>query len=228
MEQHREKFQILQKLLIEENQKYNLTRITDPQEIQVRHFQDSLIVTDILKEYQQTVDYQPELVDIGSGAGFPSLALAIVFENWKFTSIEATGKKARFQEMAAEKLGLKNFKVLNGRAEKYAHDKMFRGKFDIATARAVGHLALITELASGFLKETGIILAWKGPKVTHEIELTKNMLPNLGMNLPGEIPYHLGEGLTKLSECKIIKLTKTAETMVEYPREFGVIKKSLD
>lgn len=227
MNEKREKFEILCRLLVEENAKYNLTRITEPEEVEVRHFQDSVIVVDILRDYERVLGKCGRLVDIGSGAGFPSLALAIVLDGWDFVSVESTGKKAKFQEKASERLGLENFQVINARAEELGHEARYREKFDAATARAVGHLGLIAELTAGFLKVGGISLAWKGPKVEDEFEAANEICGKTGMQISGDIRYSLGEGDFGLSDCRIIKMFKVNKTSVEYPRSFGVMKNGL-
>lgn len=226
MSDKQEKLDILCDFLIAENAKYNLTRIVEPSDIAIKHFQDSLIVLDMLNEYAAGKDYRPELIDIGSGAGFPSLALAIMLDNWNFTSVDSTGKKVKFQQAAAEELGLKNFKAICDRAEELGNDQSYRGKYDVATARAVGHLAMIAELSVPFLKSDGMFLAWKGPKVMEELPLAEERLKALGATQPEKISYQLGSG-EDVSELFIIKAIKVGFTPAIYPRQFGIIKKSL-
>lgn len=222
---NQDKFDLLCELLIEENAKYNLTRIVSPEEIRVRHFQDSLIIADWLECYKADDDVTPCLIDLGSGAGFPSLALAIEFDNWNFVSVEATGKKVAFQQMAAEKLGLTNFTVTNARAEDLGHDPKFRGKFDFATARALGHLAMIAELALPLLQVGGTFFAWKGPRYVEEMDKSGKILNHLGASEPEVMPYTLGgeEDLFHL-----LRVNKVENTPRIYPRSFGMIKKSLE
>ena len=212
-------------LLITENEKYNLTRIVDPDQIVIRHFEDSLVVLELLENYASSLNYRPKLLDIGSGGGFPSLALAIMLDNWDFMSLEATGKKVKFQKLAAEKLGLSNFEAVNGRAEEFAHDFKYREKFDIATARAVGHLALISELALPFLKIGGMFLAWKGPKVVNELPQAKEVMRKMGASGPETIPYTLPDENDNDMDYCIIKTIKKLSTKSIFPRAFGVIKK---
>ena len=221
------KLDLLCKLLITENAKYNLTRIVDPAQIEVRHFEDSLIVLELLENYASELSYRPKLLDIGSGAGFPSLALAVMLENWDFISLEATGKKVSFQQLAAKELDLSNFEAVNGRAEEFAHDWNYREKFDIVTARAVGHLALISELALPFLRIEGMFLAWKGPKVVDEMPLAREVISKLGGNDPDEISYSLPDENDNEVDYCIIKTVKRFRSPAAYPRPYGIIKKHI-
>lgn len=218
-----DKFNHLTEILLRENAKYNLTRIVEPAQIETRHYADSLIVSDILHSYEENLKVAPNLIDIGSGAGFPGLAIAIVFDNWKITSVEGTGKKADFQRAAAKELGLTNFKVINARAEDIAKDGMYRQMFDIATARAVAHLSIIAEFALPFLRIDGIFLAWKGPKADQEIAESEKIMTKLGASQAESLPYSL-EGI---ESGRIIKAQKVKDTLLMYPRAFGILKKTV-
>ncbi len=218
----------LSRLLSEENAIHNLTRITDPQEIQLKHFADSLAALPIIEDYIQSrnSDRPVKLIDIGSGAGFPWLALAVMLDNVHFTSVEATGKKVAFQEKAAALLGLTNYEVINGRAEELGHDPALRGKFDIATARALGSLAMITELAIPLLKCKGMFLTWKGPKVAQEIQLGREIARKIGARTPEIIPYNLPGTDPQESNLCFVKVIKSTATHHSYPRPFNIIKKN--
>jgi 16S rRNA (guanine527-N7)-methyltransferase len=218
-----DKFHQLTEILLRENAKCNLTRIVEPAQIDVRHYADSLIVSDILRDYEANLKVAPNLIDIGSGAGFPCLAIAIVFDNWRITSVESTGKKADFQKLAAKELGLTNFKVVSARAEDIAKEDRYWQKFDIATARAVSHLAIITEFALPFLRVGGIFLAWKGPKADQEIIESEKIVAKLGISSLESLPYSL-EGM---EHGRIIKAEKVKDTPTMYPRAFGILKKTV-
>ncbi|MHC5122076.1 MAG: 16S rRNA (guanine(527)-N(7))-methyltransferase RsmG, partial [Planctomycetota bacterium] len=110
-------------------------------------------------------------LDIGSGAGFPGLVLAVVRPTWNIVSLEATEKKANFQKIVCDTLGLENTTILNGRAEAVAHLAQFRQVFDVVTARALAAMPVLTELSLGFVKINGLGLYWKGPS-------RKNSLPH--------------------------------------------------
>ena len=121
LDEHRDKLNRFSELLITENQKYNLTRIDSPQQIKVRHFLDSLTGLLVVDSLAQKTGKPLRILDIGSGAGFPGLVLAVVRPTWNIVSLEATEKKANFQKIVCDALGLENTTVLNGRAEAVAH-----------------------------------------------------------------------------------------------------------
>ncbi len=221
-----EKFNKFVEILQRENEKLNLTRILNTDEIKVRHFEDSLIISDRLKDIQTRCQTSPKLVDIGSGAGFPALALAIVLPGWQIVSIEATGKKAEFQQMVAKELALDNTKIVHGRAEILGQNKEYRQKFDVATTRAVGHLAIIAELAVPMLKIGGEFFAWKGPKVETELDKGQKKLTTLGCNQLRQEKYILPNDEQE-SDYRLIQATKISNTPEQHPREFKIIKQKL-
>ena len=122
-------------LLVEWNEKINLTAITEEQDVMVKHFLDSLSGASVISLSECT-----SVADIGTGAGFPGLPLAIAYPNVSFTLMDATGKKVRFLETVVEALGLENVQAVQGRAEELAHDPSYREQFDLVTSRAVASL----------------------------------------------------------------------------------------
>jgi len=222
-QQQIEKFDKFAEILQRENERLNLTRILDAHQIKVRHFEDSLVILDKLKEIEANCQTTPKLVDIGSGAGFPGLALAIALPHWPIVSIEATGKKAQFQQLTTKELALDNVQVVHGRAEILGQNKNYRQKFDVATTRAVGSLAMIAELTVPMLKIGGDFIAWKGPKVEAELCKGQERLTILGTNKLSQQKYTL-PGDNQESDYRIIHATKISDTPQKYPREFKIIK----
>lgn len=158
--------------LLEWNQKFNLTSITDPAEIKVKHFEDSLTILDAVDLKDQKV------IDIGSGAGFPGIPLKIERPAIKLTLVEATRKKTEFLKHIINKLGaidpqLSTIEVVWDRAEKLNRDPSYAGKFDVALARAVAKLDKLIDYALPFLKPGGIFIASKGPDIEKEIVTAK-------------------------------------------------------
>jgi len=186
------KFDLLSEILRCENKIHNLTRITDPDEIVLRHFCDSLAVVDIIKSAIRP-DESLSLIDIGSGAGFPGLAIAIAIPEINVTSVDATGKKIHFQQRAIEELGLDNVTAVCGRAEELAREGLYREKFDFAVSRAVASLSMLAELAMGFVKPGGKFLAWKGQKANEELSTADQAIKTLGGEVTGKIKYSLGQ-----------------------------------
>lgn len=219
--QHQHAFDTLAELLVMENAHTNLTRITEPLQIHARHFLDSLAAVTVLDEIARNKK-DLSIVDIGSGAGFPVLPLAIIRPTWQFTSIEATGKKVQFQNKAIAQLGLTNITVVHSRAEEAAHQKQFREKFDVALARAVASLRILAELSLGLLKVGGTMLAWKGPDCDTEIHEMEKSLFLLGGKRSTTVPYTL-PGVN--DSFHLITVEKTAPTPTDYPREYSLVSK---
>jgi 16S rRNA (guanine527-N7)-methyltransferase len=219
--QHPQAFDTLTHLLIEENKHTNLTRIIDPRQIRIRHFLDSLSVLPVLDKLAQD---KPSLTiaDVGSGAGFPVLPLAIVRPGWKFTSMEATGKKANFQKKAVAELGLKNISVICARAEDAAHEKSYREQFDVAIARAVADLSILAELSLPLVKIGGCMLAFKGPEVEKELTEAQKTITTLGGQTDTVWRYTLPE--TSDGFC-LISIAKKLPSLKDYPRSYSIISK---
>lgn len=219
--QHQQAFDALSQLLIEENKHTNLTRIIEPNQIRIRHFLDSLAVLPVLDQLAGNKS-SLRIADVGSGAGFPVLPLAIVRPEWKFTSIEATGKKVAFQKKIIAELGLKNVIVVGARAEELAHTKQFREKFDASLARAVADLGILAEVSLPLVKTGGLMLAFKGPDVEKEIAGAEKMIGILGGQTDTVWSYALPE--TTAGFC-LISIVKIACTPEEYPRSYSIISK---
>ena len=218
----KEQFQELTELLIEENTRCNLTRITEPDQIMSRHILDSLVAVSLLNDYASKIGRATFLIDIGSGAGFPVIPLAIALPDWNFVSVDATAKKIDFQRLVADKLSLDNIELLQERAEELAHDEEYRQRFDFATTRAVGSLNIIAELSAAFIRKGGIFLTWKGPKVEQELTAGKKALEVLGMSQVRQLPYNLHGA--EHSNCRLLEAKKVKNTPSKYPRPFKDIK----
>ncbi|MBQ6796014.1 MAG: 16S rRNA (guanine(527)-N(7))-methyltransferase RsmG [Clostridia bacterium] len=213
-----EKFQTYEDMLLEYNSFMNLTAITDPYEVKIKHFIDSLTLLG-----ERKLKPRCSVIDIGAGAGFPSLPNAIVREDVNFTMLDSLGKRVNFLNAVCEKIELKNAKAVHMRAEDGGRDKNMREKFDVAVARAVADLAVLAEYALPFVKEGGYFLAMKGTAPLEEIERAKKAIKILG----GQIE--------KVSEVKIdalnlnhtvVVIKKIAKTPNIYPRKAGTPSKN--
>ncbi len=189
---------LLAQLLLEENKTTNLTAIRDLEGIRSRHFEDSLVGLQVLENIEigksnppDSPPRRPRLLDVGSGAGLPGLVLAIALPDWEVVSLEATGKKTRFQRLVAKTLDLKNVFVVEGRAEEMAHHPEYREQFDVVTARAVAALPLLTELCVPFLRPGGHFLAWKGFRIEEELVTTREACKLLGSGISGQVAYQI-------------------------------------
>lgn len=209
--EQQELFRKYYEFLIQENKKYNLTAITDEEEVYYKHFYDSLtlIKTNLIKE-------GVSLCDIGSGAGFPGMPLKIIYPNLKLTIVESQTKKTEFLKKLVNFLELDNVEIINKRAEEYAHTKYF----DIVTARAVADLSILNELCLPLVKKGGYFIAMKG-NYEEELKRTLNGITILGGKLIEVLSFELPKDMGKRNLIIIKK-----EKMVQgYPRAFSQIKK---
>lgn len=200
-------------ILKEENEKYNLTRITTKEDVYLKHFYDSLTITKIVN-----IDAQ-SICDLGSGAGFPGLVLAICFRNAKLTLIEANGKKCHFLNLVKDKLSLDNVTIINARVEEFA--KVNREVFDIVTARAVAPLKHLLEYGIPLVKVEGCFIAMKA-SVKEEIKNIDTYYQKLNISKVGEITFNLPK---EESLRTLLKYQKLAKTSAKYPRRYAEILK---
>ncbi len=196
--------------LLEVNAHTNLTAITNPREIEIKHFKDSLTVLSYIKE-------KDKVLDIGAGAGFPGLPLRIE-KDFDLTLIDSVNKKVVFMNEVIEKLGLKNTRAIHTRAEDYAREK--RESFDVVVSRAVANMATLSEYALPFLKVGGLFIALKGPKAEEELEASKNALKILGGRVKEIKAFDL-DGNERVN----IVIEKVKKTKDKYPRGKNLPKK---
>ena len=202
------------KLLQEWNKVMDLTAIDDEAQIIEKHFYDSLISAKYFKYENQT------LLDIGSGAGFPGLVLAIAFPSLKITLLEPTLKRCNFLNEVIKVLDLSNVKVVNDRAENYIKEK--RESFDLVTSRAVSRLNMLLELSIPFLTIQGTMIALKGKNANLELKEAENALKILNVKLLKNYEFKLP---SEEENRSILLLKKEARTNLKYPRNYGTIKK---
>lgn len=208
-----DKFEEYFEFLISENEKYNLTSITEKQEVFIKHFDDSLAAAEV-------VDFNKveNICDIGSGAGFPGIPLKIKFPHLKLTIIEPIKKRCSFLEKLVLKLELNNVIIINDRAENVSE---LRESFDVVLARAVAKLPMLIELCIPYVKVNGYFLALKGPSFTSEVNDADEALRILSSYVEKSFTYELKNNY---GNHTIIKIKKLAETEKKYPRSFVVIK----
>lgn len=200
------------RLLKEENKKVNLTAINEDNEILRKHFYDSILLAPYL-------DINKSLLDIGSGAGFPGIPLAIIRPDLKITLLEPTKKRVRFLLLVKERLNLDNIEVVNDRAEDYA--KVAREMFYYTTARAVANMQILAELALPLTSVNGTFLAMKGSDIYEEVNAAKKAITLLGGVLSKIDEYSLYNGDMR----SIVKVNKIKQTPINYPRLYSQIKK---
>ncbi|MGS7088669.1 16S rRNA (guanine(527)-N(7))-methyltransferase RsmG [Streptococcus pyogenes] len=213
----KEQFDTYFKLLVEWNTKINLTAITEKNEVYLKHFYDS--IAPILQGF--LANEPIKLLDIGAGAGFPSLPMKILFPNLEVTIIDSLNKRISFLTLLAQELGLENVHFFHGRAEDFGQDKAFRGQFDVVTARAVARMQVLSELTIPFLKIGGKLIALKAQAADQELEEAKNALCLLFGKVIKNHSYQLPNGDPRF----ITIVEKKKETPNKYPRKAGLPNK---
>lgn len=198
-------------LLIEWNEKFNLTSITGREDIYVKHFYDSILPS----LYR---DLKGSLADVGSGAGFPGIPLKIMYPDLEVTLIEPTGKRCTFLNEVISQLSLDKITVVNMRSEDYARENV---RFDFVTARAVAELNILTELCLPLVKTDGHFIVMKGPKAYQELENASRAIRVLGGTVREVREIPLSSDQTRV----LIDIQKTSEHDPKYPRNYSQIKK---
>ena len=206
-------------MLISYNEVMNLTAITEPEEVKEKHFLDS--ITLILSE---KLENGMSLIDIGAGAGFPSLPVKIVRDDLNVTMLDSLNKRIGFLNDVINELGLKNIQAVHFRAEDAGKDKNFREKYDVATARAVADLAVLSEYALPFVKVGGYFVALKGNSPKEETEKAKKAIREMG----GEIEEIKEVRLPSQIDHSLVIIRKVITTPDKYPRKAGTpVKKPI-
>ncbi|EHJ55962.1 ribosomal RNA small subunit methyltransferase G [Streptococcus urinalis FB127-CNA-2] len=216
-QKQKEQFETYFKLLVEWNQKINLTTITEKNEVYLKHFYDS--IAPILQGYLK--NEKISILDIGAGAGFPSLPMKIIFPQLDITIIDSLNKRIQFLNLLADTLDLKGVHFYHGRAEDFGQNPDFRAKFDIVTARAVARMQVLSELTIPFLKIDGQLIALKASAADQELEDAKNALTFLFAKVIENQHYHLPNG----DDRYLTIVEKKKETPKKYPRKAGIPNK---
>jgi len=207
-----------EKELLEWNQKFNLTAIRDVESIRVKHFLDSF---SCVLAWQGTPPNS--LIDVGTGAGFPGLALKILYPNMKLTLVESVGKKAMFCQHIVSVLGLEHVNVVQARAEDLGHKPQYRERYDWAVARAVANLSVLSEYLLPLVERSGMMLAQKGESGPAEAQSAENAMKVLGGKLKQLIPVNL-PGVA--DDRYLVLVEKVAATPHNYPRKPGIPAKT--
>ncbi len=202
-------------LLIEWNEKINLTAITEVQDVAVKHFLDSLLAAKMVENLAGKT-----LIDIGTGAGFPGVPLKIMEKDLKVTLFDSLQKRLKFLDILCAELKLTDIVTIHGRAEDGGQNKDLREKFDLASARAVARMPVLLEYALPFVKVGGYFLALKGPELDEELKESAKALKVLGGEVAEIGRFSLG-GYTR----NIALIKKAAPTPKAYPRKAGNVQK---
>lgn len=206
-----EAFDEYAKMIIEWNKMINLTSITDMDEIEVKHFVDSLTISKYIKDGDS-------VVDVGTGAGFPGVPLKIYNDTLSVMLVDSLNKRIKFLENVIEKLRLSNTVAVHARAEEIGRSDKYRESFDIATSRAVANLSVLVEYLLPLVKIGGKCICMKGPNVEDEIENAKNAIKKLGGEIEKIDNFELPDSDIKRS---VIIIKKIKKCDIKYPRKPG-------
>ncbi len=212
-----EKLYEYKNLLLEWNDKINLTAIVDDYEIIIKHFVDCL-------ECTKVIDDETNIIDVGTGAGFPGMVLAIYYPEKQFTLLDALNKRLIFLQEVVDKLNLKNVTIVHGRAEEVARKDEFKEVYDASVSRAVANLPVLLEYVSPFVKVDGKCIVMKGDNVEEEIKIAQNALNTLKLKVKSKVNYSYNVG-DETYNRSILDIRKIANTPQKYPRNYGQIKK---
>lgn len=212
-----DKFFHYMQLLKDWNKKFNLTRIIDDEEIIIKHFVDSLSVVKTGK-----IENECYAIDIGTGAGFPGIPLKIYYPEINMTLLDSLKKRTSFLHEVINQIGLKNVKVIHGRAEDVAKDAEHREKYDVVLSRAVAPMNVLCEYCLPFVKIGGTMIAMKGKNVNEEIKSAKKAIDILGGKYIYTFEYQLPPDIY---HCAVI-IEKKNLTPAKYPRKAGVPEKN--
>lgn len=203
-------------LLAQWNEKMNLTAITEPEQVVIRHFADSLTLLDACE-----IPAGAKVIDVGTGAGFPGVPLKIVREDINLTLLDSLAKRLTFLSEVTRELGLEA-RLVHDRAEEGGRRPELRGQFDVACARAVAALPVLCEYCLPFVKKGGCFVAMKGPDCKAEIDSARRAIGLLGGELEQVQELSLPDG----SGRTLVVVRKTAQTPAQYPRHGAKIAKS--
>jgi len=211
------KFQIYYNLLIETNKVMNLTSITEEKDVVLKHFIDSLAI----KNY---IDISSgRVIDIGTGAGFPGIPLAIIYNDTQFTLMDSLNKRINFLNNVMEECKLDNIETVHSRAEDLGHNSVYREKYDYCVSRAVAALPVLLEYCIPFLKTGGKFISYKSEKAEEEIGLSVNAQKKLGCSFDKLYSFDLpGTDISR----KFVVFEKVKTTNKAYPRQAGKPKRN--
>ena len=218
IETTKEKLDKLEKyfeLLVEWNEKINLTAITNKEEVYLKHFYDSLT---LIKSYD--LNKNIKVCDVGTGAGFPGIVLKIFFDNIDITLVDALNKRINFLNLVIEELNLKNIKAIHQRAEDFTKNHI--EEFDLVTSRAVAKLNILNELCIPMLKINGYFIAMKA-NIEEELDESNKSLKKLNSTIDNIISFNLP---IENSVRNLVIIKKNSKTDSKYPRNFDKIKKN--
>lgn len=216
-EKQKQQFDKFYELLVEWNKVMNLTGITEYEEVNEKHFVDSLALVKAV-----SLNEKQNLIDVGTGAGFPGIPLKIVFPHLKVTLLDSLNKRIKFLDTVIEELGLEHIETIHGRAEDFAKQADYREQYDICVSRAVANLATLSEYCLPYVKIGGLFIPYKSGEIEEELSHSEKAITILGGKLNQVIKFELPGSEIGRSFVKIEKVKSTAK---KYPRKAGLPSK---
>lgn len=203
-------------MLVEWNEKMNLTAITEYNNVMKKHFIDSL---SLVKAFDISSVAELRMIDVGTGAGFPGLALKIAFPKVKVTLLDSLNKRIQFLDAVIQELDLKEIETIHGRAEDYARQEAYREKYDLCVSRAVANLSILSEYCLPFLKQHGLFISYKSEKIVEELQKSSNAISILGGVISRQVEFCLPDSDIYRN---LFVIQKEKATPKKYPRKAGV------
>lgn len=219
------KFEVFYDLLIEANKLFNLTAITEMHEVVLKHFLDSIMIEKYFLENQikENDSAYSKVIDVGTGAGFPGIPMAIMYSDIEFVLIDSLKKRLKFIETVLEKANIKNVSLVHGRAEDLGQNIKYREKFDLCVSRAVASLPVLLELCTPFVRLGGKFISYKSELLKEELVQSKKALSLLHCNLERQFEY-------TIPDCDLYRVlaifSKEKKLEKKYPRQAGKPKRN--
>ncbi|MCH5339916.1 MAG: 16S rRNA (guanine(527)-N(7))-methyltransferase RsmG [Acetatifactor sp.] len=209
-----EQFLRYYEILIEKNKVMNLTAITEYEDVLKKHFVDSVSIV-------KAMDFSGgmSVIDVGTGAGFPGLALKLAFPELKMTLLDSLNKRIHFLNEVIEELGVDGVETVHGRAEDYAKPGKLREQYDLCVSRAVANLSTLCEYCLPFVKIDGLFVSYKSEKISEELAAAKGAVSVLGGYIEKQVEFMLPDSD---SYRNLVLIRKKKETPVKYPRKAGI------
>lgn len=213
-EKQKQQFQTYYELLVEWNKVMNLTGITEYEEVNEKHFVDSVSIVKAIN-----INNVDNLIDVGTGAGFPGIPLKIVFPHLKVTLLDSLNKRIKFLDEVINRLELTNVETIHGRAEDYAKQKDYREGFDLCVSRAVANLSTLSEYCLPFVHTGGMFIPYKSGEIEEELNQSKHAVHLLGAEIGEIVKFNLpGSDIGR----SFVKVKKIKTTPKKYPRKAGL------
>ena len=213
-EQMYQQFDKYYEILVEWNKVMNLTGITEYEEVNEKHFVDSLSIVNI-----QDLKNIESVIDIGTGAGFPGIPLKIAFPHLRITLLDSLNKRIKFLNEVIDQLGLQDIETIHGRAEDFAKQKKYRESYDLCVSRAVANLSTLSEYCLPYVKEGGFFIPYKSGEIEEELKNSERAVKILGGDIKDIVKFELPGTDIKRS---FIKIKKKEHTAKKYPRKAGL------